>query len=183
MYDKCYFCSDQLPKLKKESTASFFVNFGGAGVQKSRPTLLYNYNYTTQQPPTKPLFSTAPKLLADHRGPLKHLFAADRCREPFKSRSWEREPFKLRQKRVRPPPMGPKIFVSCLLRFPPQFDQSSQNSRQGDAYLKQDQRTISRPNKALLYSASIGFKLRSCLHIVFLLDRMEWFLNWCPILC
>ena len=43
MYDKCYFCLDQLPKLKKESTASFFVNFGGAGVQKSRPTLLYMY--------------------------------------------------------------------------------------------------------------------------------------------
>ena len=41
MYDKCYFCLDQLPKLKKESTASFFVNFGGGGVQKSRPTLLY----------------------------------------------------------------------------------------------------------------------------------------------
>ena len=41
MYDKCYFCLDQLPKLKKESTASFFVNFGGAGVQKSRPTLLF----------------------------------------------------------------------------------------------------------------------------------------------
>ena len=41
MYDKCYFCLDQLPKLKKESTASFFVNFGGAGVQKSQPTLLY----------------------------------------------------------------------------------------------------------------------------------------------
>ena len=40
MYDKCFFCLDQLPKLKKESTASFFVNFGGAGVQKSRPTLL-----------------------------------------------------------------------------------------------------------------------------------------------
>ena len=28
MYDKCYFCLDQLPKLKKESTASVFVNFG-----------------------------------------------------------------------------------------------------------------------------------------------------------
>ena len=28
MYDKCYFCLDQLPKLKKESTASFFVNSG-----------------------------------------------------------------------------------------------------------------------------------------------------------
>ena len=42
MYDKCYFCLDQLPKLKKESTASSFVNFGGARVQKSRPTLLYN---------------------------------------------------------------------------------------------------------------------------------------------
>ena len=44
MYDKCYFCLDQLPKLKKESTGSFFVNFGGAGVQKSRPTLLYIIN-------------------------------------------------------------------------------------------------------------------------------------------
>ena len=28
MYDKCYFCLDQLPKLKKQSTASFFENFG-----------------------------------------------------------------------------------------------------------------------------------------------------------
>ena len=28
MYDKCYFCLDQLAKLKKESTARFFVNFG-----------------------------------------------------------------------------------------------------------------------------------------------------------
>ena len=46
MYDKCYFCLDQLPKLKKESTASFFVNFGGAGVQKSRPTLLYHFRVT-----------------------------------------------------------------------------------------------------------------------------------------
>ena len=27
MYDKCYFCLYQLPKLKKESTTSFFVNF------------------------------------------------------------------------------------------------------------------------------------------------------------
>ena len=45
MYDKCYFCLDQLPKLKKESTASFFVNFGGAGVQKSRPTLLYRHSH------------------------------------------------------------------------------------------------------------------------------------------
>ena len=53
MYDKCYFCLDQLPKLKKESTASFFVNFGGAGVQKSRPTLLYIFvaclNYTAER--------------------------------------------------------------------------------------------------------------------------------------
>ena len=47
MYDKCYFCLDQLPKLKKESTASFFVNFGGVGVQKSRPTLLYKTNLLT----------------------------------------------------------------------------------------------------------------------------------------
>ena len=28
MYDKCYFCLYQLLKLKKESTASLFVNFG-----------------------------------------------------------------------------------------------------------------------------------------------------------
>ena len=49
MYDKCYFCLDQLPKLKKESTASFFVNFGGAGVQKSRPTLLYIKQYKSQR--------------------------------------------------------------------------------------------------------------------------------------
>ena len=28
MYDKLFFCLDQLPKLKKESTASVFVNFG-----------------------------------------------------------------------------------------------------------------------------------------------------------
>ena len=35
MYDKCYFCLDQLPKLKKESTASFFVNFGGAGYKRA----------------------------------------------------------------------------------------------------------------------------------------------------
>ena len=47
MYDKCYFCLDQLPKLKKESTASFFVNFGGAGVQKSQPTLLYMWRLDT----------------------------------------------------------------------------------------------------------------------------------------
>ena len=47
MYDKFYFCLDQLPKLKKESTASFFVNFGGAGVQKSQPTLLYNKRIMT----------------------------------------------------------------------------------------------------------------------------------------
>ena len=57
MYDKCYFCLDQLPKLKKESTASFFVNFGGAGVQKSRPTLLYLYFKGTQHTLTS---STSP---------------------------------------------------------------------------------------------------------------------------
>ena len=27
MYDECYFCLDQLSKLKKESTASFFCKF------------------------------------------------------------------------------------------------------------------------------------------------------------
>ena len=41
MYDKCYFCLESAPEVEKESTASFFVNFGEAGVQKSRPTLLY----------------------------------------------------------------------------------------------------------------------------------------------
>ena len=39
MYDKCYFCLDQLPKLKKESTPSFFVNFGRSRVTKE-PTKL-----------------------------------------------------------------------------------------------------------------------------------------------
>ena len=39
MYDKCYFCLDQLPKLKRESTASFFVNFGRSRVTKE-PTKL-----------------------------------------------------------------------------------------------------------------------------------------------
>ena len=39
MYDKCYFCLDQLPKLKKESTASFFINFGRSRVTKE-PTKL-----------------------------------------------------------------------------------------------------------------------------------------------
>ena len=57
MYDKCYFCLDQLPKLKKESTASFFVNFGGAGVQKSRPTLLYLFHLQREYlyAPTDPI--------------------------------------------------------------------------------------------------------------------------------
>ena len=27
MYDKCYFCLDQLPKLKKESTSKLFRKF------------------------------------------------------------------------------------------------------------------------------------------------------------
>ena len=38
MYDKCYFCLDQLLKLKKESKASFFVN-GRSRVTKE-PTKL-----------------------------------------------------------------------------------------------------------------------------------------------
>ena len=59
MYDKCYFCLDQLPKLKKETTASFFVNFGGAGVQKSWPTLLYHlfYEYQNKKYETHSRFS------------------------------------------------------------------------------------------------------------------------------
>ena len=47
MYDKCYFCLDQLPKLKKEFTASFFVNFG-----RSRGTKEPTY-ITVQQIITK----------------------------------------------------------------------------------------------------------------------------------
>ena len=42
MYDKCYFCLDQLPKLKKESTASFFVNFGRSRGTKE-PTYITVY--------------------------------------------------------------------------------------------------------------------------------------------
>ena len=61
MYDKCYFCLDQLPKLKKESTASFFVSFGGAGVQKSRPTLLYLvFLATFKQPRVPPILFLLP---------------------------------------------------------------------------------------------------------------------------
>ena len=44
MYDKCYFCLDQLPKLEKESTASFFVNFG-----RSRGTKEPTYITVIQQ--------------------------------------------------------------------------------------------------------------------------------------
>ena len=43
MYDKCYFCLDQLPKLKKESTASFFVNFGRSRGTKE-PTYITVHN-------------------------------------------------------------------------------------------------------------------------------------------
>ena len=42
MYDKCYFCLDQLPKLKKESIASFFVNFGRSRGTKE-PTYITVY--------------------------------------------------------------------------------------------------------------------------------------------
>ena len=42
MYDKCYFCLDQLPKLKKESTTSFFVNFGRSRGTKE-PTYITVY--------------------------------------------------------------------------------------------------------------------------------------------
>ena len=44
MYDKCYFCLDQLPKLKKESTASFFVNFGRSRGTKE-PTYITVVHY------------------------------------------------------------------------------------------------------------------------------------------
>ena len=47
MYDKCYFCLDQLPKLKKESIASFFINFG-----RSRGTKEPTY-ITVILPPSK----------------------------------------------------------------------------------------------------------------------------------
>ena len=47
MYDKCYFCLDQLPKLKKESTASFFVNFGRSRGTKE-PTYITVYDKTEQ---------------------------------------------------------------------------------------------------------------------------------------
>ena len=70
MYDKCYFCLDQLPKLKKESTASFFVNFGGAGVQKSRPTLLYYPTTTQPQYPPSPSGSALKQEDAPQAGPV-----------------------------------------------------------------------------------------------------------------
>ena len=47
MYDKCYFCLDQLPKLKKESTASFFVNFGRNRGTKE-PTYITVYQIRTE---------------------------------------------------------------------------------------------------------------------------------------
>ena len=47
MYDKCYFCLDQLPKLKKESTASFFVNFGRSRGTKE-PTYITVPTFCTQ---------------------------------------------------------------------------------------------------------------------------------------
>ena len=51
MYDKCYFCLDQLPKLKKESTASFFVNFGRSRGTKEPTyiTVRYEINFKTFQ--------------------------------------------------------------------------------------------------------------------------------------
>ena len=47
MYDKCYFCLDQLPKLKKESTVSFFVNFGRSRGTKE-PTYITLYSNVLQ---------------------------------------------------------------------------------------------------------------------------------------
>jgi len=44
MYDKCYFCLDQLLKLKKESTASFFVIFGRSRGTKE-PTYITVLSY------------------------------------------------------------------------------------------------------------------------------------------
>lgn len=46
MYDKCYFCLGQLPKLKKESTASFFINFGRSRGTKE-PTYITVYVVTS----------------------------------------------------------------------------------------------------------------------------------------
>ena len=45
MYDKCYFCLDQLPKLKKESTASFFVNFGRSQGTKEPTYITVNTSF------------------------------------------------------------------------------------------------------------------------------------------
>ena len=47
MYVKCFFCLDQLLKLKKESTASFFVTFWRSRGTKEPAyiTVLYNYKY------------------------------------------------------------------------------------------------------------------------------------------
>ena len=58
MYDKCYFCLDQLPKLKKESTASFFVNFGRSRGTKE-PTYI-----------TVLYVSSSPHAHNDHQGTL-----------------------------------------------------------------------------------------------------------------
>ena len=43
MYDKCYFCLDQLPKLKKEATARFFVNFGATKITNPAKRILTNF--------------------------------------------------------------------------------------------------------------------------------------------
>ena len=54
MYDKCYFCLDQLPKLKKESTASFFVTFWRSRGTKEPAYITVIYRFCELFPP--PLF-------------------------------------------------------------------------------------------------------------------------------
>ena len=49
MYDKCYFCLDQLPKLKKESTASFFVNFGRSRGTKEPTYITVHFYFLAQE--------------------------------------------------------------------------------------------------------------------------------------
>ena len=48
MYDQCYFCLVQLPKFKKESTASFFVNFRRSRVTKEPAKLTVFENELTE---------------------------------------------------------------------------------------------------------------------------------------
>ena len=50
MYDKCYFCLDQLPKLKKESTASLLRKFWRSRGTKEPAYITVHMVYTTVSP-------------------------------------------------------------------------------------------------------------------------------------